>query len=55
MPSQSGPDLPTGPGEHEVSVSMAINPLHSHSVGLGTLWAMLEPHCPEPSAATSCA
>lgn len=52
-PSQTGHDTPIGPGKSEVSVSTAVNPLDSSSVGLGRLGAMLEPRCPAPSAATS--
>lgn len=52
-PSQTGHDTPIGPGKSEVSVSTAVNPLDSSSVGFGRLGAMLEPRCPAPSAATS--
>lgn len=51
--SQSGPGVLIGPGKSKVSVSTAVNPLDSGSVGSGRLWARLEPHCPESSVATS--
>lgn len=51
--SQSGPGVLIGPGKSKVSVSTAVNPLDSSSVGLGRRWARLEPHCPESSVATS--